>query len=516
MFGIYLAVALPILIHLGSQYWFMGDEWAFLAGGSIANPEVLFRPLHLHWVTIPTLVYRALYSAFGLHSYLPFQLCVIFLHLTLCCLVRTIMRRVGVGPWTATIFAAALVLFGVAEENILAGIQISLVGSLVFGFTHMLLADHDGRIDWRDWLGLLCGLASIMSSGMGPPMVAIVGLAAVCRRGWIPALFHTLPLAMVYTAWFLVTSSVSLVDQALPPLELFVQWVIHGQSGVFLALGGYDVVAVALSLVFVMGLIIAWRPLSPTLLRQRASLPVAMLVGALVLQIIICRERWVVVWWLGLDVARTGRYLGVYSALTLPALAVAADALVRRWRWMMPVVYALVLVGIGVNVTKFGSNRLLNPQTFINFRTNMLAIAYSPLADQAPADLKPYPNAFFGGDVDMAFLLEARDSGRLPPPPEMTATLTSQAELRLSVRQLPGPIPADLSCAVHSEPMNIMPEVGALYGFTTPVLISLGETGAPLTFISTWGAVPVLQILRADLTLHLAPKPPATNYGLCF
>jgi hypothetical protein len=98
-FGIYCAVALPILVHLGSHYWFMGDEWAFLVGGSITEPEVLFRPINSHWSTLPILVYRALYSLFGLYSYLPVQLCLILLHLTLCCLLRIIMRRAGVGPW---------------------------------------------------------------------------------------------------------------------------------------------------------------------------------------------------------------------------------------------------------------------------------------------------------------------------------------------------------------------------------------------------------------------------------
>jgi hypothetical protein len=73
----------------------------------------------------------------------------------------------------ATMSAATCVLFGQAEVNILSGVSISQVGSIVFGFSHLILADHDGRIDRRDWLGLASGLGSIMSSGLGPPLVEI-------------------------------------------------------------------------------------------------------------------------------------------------------------------------------------------------------------------------------------------------------------------------------------------------------------------------------------------------------
>ena len=131
-------------------------------------------------------------------------------------------------------------------------------------------------------------------------------------------------------------------------------------------------------------------------------------------------------------------------------------------------------------------------------------------------DLIPHPNRLFGGrEVDMAFLLEVRDSGRLPDPPTMTAALKSQTELRLSVQQLPGPIPANLSCAVHTDSIELKPKVGDLYGFTTSILISLGEPAAPLAYNIAMQPFPVIRILRPDLTLHFSPKPPATSFGLC-
>jgi hypothetical protein len=511
VFGVYLVVALPVLVSLGSHYWFAGDEWAFLVGGSITDPAVLFRPVQSHWSTLPILVYRALYSVFGLHSYLPFQLCIILLHLILCCLLRAIMRRAGVGPWMATVAAAAFVLFGSAEPNILAGNQIGVVGSIVLGISHLMLADHDGPIDRRDWLGLLCGLGSIMSSGFGPPMVIIVGLAVICRRGWLPVLFHTLPLAAVYVIWWLSNHTESPVEQVFPALTFILQWVVHGLIGVFLALGGYTLVAGALGVLLLIGLILAWTPLSLPMLRQRASLPAAMFVGALVLLAVISTKRSA----LGIEGARLNHYIGLCSALSLPALAVAADAVVRRWRWMMPVVCIPLLIGLGVNTTRFGSTVLTTPAIFAASRTTLLAVAHSPLAEHAPADLRPEPNEFIGGEVDMAFLIEARNYGRLPPPPIMTDALRSKTELRLSVQQLSGPSSGATSCAMYAESIELNPEVGDIYKFMTPVLISLGESGAPLAYNSSWASLPSIRILRPDLQLRLSPKPPATSFGLC-
>ncbi len=62
----------------------------------------LLRPHNEHISVLPILVYRALWHLFGLHSYDPYQLCVIALHLTAAVLLRAVMRRSGVNPWIAT------------------------------------------------------------------------------------------------------------------------------------------------------------------------------------------------------------------------------------------------------------------------------------------------------------------------------------------------------------------------------------------------------------------------------
>ena len=113
------------------------------------------------------------------------------MHLTVAVLLRVIMRRGGVSPWIATSTAALLAFFGAGDDNILVAFQIGLVGSLVFGLTQLLLADHDGPIDRAQRrLGLGCARVSpgCCARASAVPMTIVVGIAMLLRRGWRIAL----------------------------------------------------------------------------------------------------------------------------------------------------------------------------------------------------------------------------------------------------------------------------------------------------------------------------------------
>src|SRR5215475_14913464 len=106
--------AAVIYIVNGRKVWFFGvfgDEWDFLAGRRATIPDLLMRHGD-HLVALPALAFRILYTAFGLRSYEPYQLCSIALHLAAAALLRVVMRRAGVDPWIATAAAGAFALFG--------------------------------------------------------------------------------------------------------------------------------------------------------------------------------------------------------------------------------------------------------------------------------------------------------------------------------------------------------------------------------------------------------------------
>ena len=99
-FAALVVLAFPLLLYWGRNHWFTVDDWDFLGSRTAGDLGDLFRSHWGHWVTLPVLVYRGWWRLFGLH-YWPYQVLVISLHLVAAILLRTVMRRAGVGGWLA-------------------------------------------------------------------------------------------------------------------------------------------------------------------------------------------------------------------------------------------------------------------------------------------------------------------------------------------------------------------------------------------------------------------------------
>lgn len=517
VFAVGVAVAFPTLLYLGSDRWFRGDEWGLLAGRSL-NLDDLFSPQNGHWLTLPTLSYHLIYRIVGLHSYLPYMSVVIALHLTLATLLRVVMRRAGVGPWVATVVAFVFVLFGAGHENVYTGMQVSLVGSMVYGFAHLLLADHDGGFDWRDGAGLVCGLLGLLSSGLAPPLIAVVGLAVLIRRGWLMALVHTVPLAMLYGAWYLyyLDDVRSGTADGLPTIDVATRWIWTATSGVFLALGDRQVVAIALAVVLAVGLFLAWRPLPWADLRVRASMPLALLLGEVVIFGVISTQRWRI----GADFARSSRYLALGAALALPAMGVAINAIVHRWKPAGAVALALVVFGVPANVAMF---RRGSAWPFAAERAFVLGAAYSPLARDVRGDAYLNPDQFLTDQVTVGFLRAARAAGRLPDEPAVPESVRSKIINRLSVSQsLPddGHLTTGFDCRTRVKPLRLTPEKGDQFGLRGPVRIATrtASTVEPTewTGFDTGSAGgDLLTVEVDDLIVYVEPDRSATTFTWC-
>ena len=120
-------------LHAGRAEWFYLDEWDFLARRKATNVASLFRPHNEHWATIPILIYRSFYWAFGLRAYLPYRLVVVAFYLAASALLYVVIRRAGVNPWIATAAASAFALFGVGWENAIKPFEMTFTGAFVFG-----------------------------------------------------------------------------------------------------------------------------------------------------------------------------------------------------------------------------------------------------------------------------------------------------------------------------------------------------------------------------------------------
>src|SRR2546429_202207 len=240
--------------------------------------------------------------------------------------------RAGVGPWLSTGAASLFALFGAGYGDIVWAFQIGFNGSLVFGLAHLLLADHDGPVDRRDWLGLVAGFAGLLCSGVGVSMVIVVGLATLMRRGWRMAALHTGPLGLIYLVWW---TSIGHEDYANRDISIsqLARFVRVGVGAAFDAMGQVPGVGLLLGILLIVGLVLAWRPLDYRQLRARAAAPGALLVGAVVFLLFSGAGRASL---LGPEFARASRYLHVVTAMALPALAAAAAPVPRRRRPLAP------------------------------------------------------------------------------------------------------------------------------------------------------------------------------------
>jgi hypothetical protein len=439
--------ALVFYTVISRPMWFFQDEWDFLANRTAFNVHDLFQPHNEHWVTLPVLGYRALWWVFGLRTYRPYQFVIIVLHLGAALLIRTVMRRAGVRPWTATIVASILVFFGSGYQNIVLPVQITLVGSLVFGVVQLLLADHEGAVDRRDYLGLLAGLGALLCSGVGVSMVIAVGAAVLISRGWRPALLHTVPLSVIYLVWFSAIGHGGYTGKHARPVAVarFVRLIVDATFG---AIGHYPGLGWVLGALLVVGLVLAWRPLPAAERRSRAAAPVGLLIGAFSLLCITGYGRAGLV-----NLDEKSRYLHLVAAMLLPALAIAADAIMRRWRVVAPVVVVVLVIGIPSNVN-FIVDYMHRPlvRNEVVYKRMMLSLPQVAAAKEAPRGLVPERElAHF---VTIGWLLDGARSGRIPKPSRISAADAGMDEIRLSLEQFRAVfIPAAYKCVDSATPL---------------------------------------------------------------
>lgn len=432
-----LVAAVPLYVSRARAQWFYGDEWAFLAQRDGGSLDGLFAPHQEHWVTLPVIAYRVLWNLVGLHSYKPYLALALAAHLTVVVLLRAVLRRIGVGPWIATACAAVLLFYGSGSENIVWAFMITFTGGLAFGLAQLLLADHPGS-SWRRDLGIFaCGVAALMCSGIGLVMVGVVGSAVLVRRGLRPALRVTVPSMAAYALW-----SSTYGDAARAPTDRYrviVRFAGDGLSTAVASATQHALVTVALGLVVGLGLVlVVWPPRrSWDEVRFDLAVPFASAVGAVGFYLAVGRSR---VDLFGADYATRGRFIYVAVALLLPAVAVGADAVVRRWRPATLPVVLLLLAGVPGNIGAITvvRNRAIPPAT-------VLAVASSPDLPAAPPRLRPWPNIYSLGPITAGWLRAGVADGHIPssyqPTPDQQAEAT--ALLALVVETPRAGLPAD-------------------------------------------------------------------------
>jgi hypothetical protein len=427
VFLLLCAVSFALAVIWGRSQSFFFDDWDFLTARDAGSLDSLLRPHNEHWTTLPILAYRAMWSLVGLHSYLPYQLMSISLHLVAAGLLRAVMRRSGAAPWIATAAAGVFALYGAGAQNIYLAFQITYLGALTFGLAQLLLADHDGPIGWRDCLAVVVGLASLMCCNHAVSMVFIVGLSVLLKHGWRKALLQTTPLAVIFlTWWFAYGQSGTEMLRASP--GQIIAFVASGVTGTFAAVGYFPAVGLLLALMIPTGLAMTWKSSRWSGLQSSFATPVALAVGSLVYLGISGYGRA----FFGAELARASRYVDLGAAMWLPLIAVAATVVSRRSRVAGVVAIALFLIGAAGNTKLLWEYQRKVADTR-GFANQVFALAHSGLLAGVPGDVRPFPES--AREMSTGWLADAVASGRIPQPIPVNQYILDTLKFRLSFEQ---------------------------------------------------------------------------------
>ena len=273
-----------------------------------------------------------------------------------------------------------LAMFGSGWENLVWAVQLCYFLSLLAFLAHLLLVDHEGRLDWRDGLAALIAIVGVASSGFGPFFLFGAAVMIALRRRWW-ALLTVVPAGLAWLWWFVVYSSDEASQRKPGSRARVPEFAINGIIGTFDALVG----ALPVTGLAILGCIgvLAWKR---DQLGQLAAV-FACTATAIVMFLGIGYERV----GFGVTTASSSRYVGIAAVLLAPLLALAVDQLGRLGNPALIAGRVLLIVAIEVNAGKLwtiGSNWA---QKSAGDRDLMELVAGSPQAAQVDPLTRPIP-----------------------------------------------------------------------------------------------------------------------------
>jgi len=372
----------------------------------------LWQPHNEHWSTVPILIYRALFSLFGVRTYVPYVLALIVLHLAVAHLLWRLMRAGGVDMVVATALTTVFVLLGAGYENLLWAFQMGFVGSVAFGLLAVVLVNHRARFGPRDLGAWAAGTAALMCSGIGVTMVAVMTVTALLRRGMRDALLTVAVPGLVYAVWLALAGRHGLNSQprTLADVYAYPDYIWTGLRSAIEQATGFP----GAGPVIVLGLA-AWLLRRSGLASGPAAPAFAGAIGALLLFSIIAVGRTS----LGVQQSEASRYTYIVIALALPAMGLALDALAGGVAVRHGAIGFLLLLVVlhNLGVLRDQAHRQAGQEQAL--RTTVLAAAQ--VASGPGVILNSRPDVVYDPDIVVDDLRRMQRQGSLPSPAGITA-----------------------------------------------------------------------------------------------
>lgn len=514
--GISLAIALPLLLWIDRHQWFSGDEWDFLVRrGVIGHHELgLLEPHNEHWVTFPVLVYRALFSFFGVRTYMPYLVVLVLGHLLVAHLLWRLMMRYGVDWLVATGTAAVFMVLGAGWEDLINAFQITFVIPMALGLLALLIAADHGPFQPRDAWASLVLVLSLPFSGVSLTMTIVVAIATLLRRGWRPAALLVAPPTIVYFVWYAGWGryATAVEQESLSTsLQKAPEFVWHGLVAAVDAVTGLAGTGPVLLVLLTIWIVWMNRP------TQEPWPPVlALFVGAPIFLLLIDIRRS----GLGVAAAAAPRYSYAVLALLLPAAALAATALLARRPLRVLIVLAatalLCLVGVSA------LNDQARSYALIKQADKHRIVAAATLARSGAPLLSTLPAPDFDPELRIDRLVALARDGDLPGNVRIDETdrLDAAAFLQVSVgAEAPATATGEAVVEGAAGARVSPPTTGACVEVTPRsddpvVLLSFADPGTVMVTPSRTGTITTqLQVPDARATARSTPRTWPTSGG---
>jgi hypothetical protein len=429
-----LVAASVWLLMQARGLYFYSDDWDFLLHrGSIPRtPSDVLSPHNGHWSTGVILANLLLFAMFGLHTYWPWVVVILVLHVCICFALYVVLRRCQVAPWPAVAVVALLVGSGQAGALVQASAMNHFASVLAGLLALHALLRWDGQAGIaRAWAWLVVALAC---SSVGVTVTLCAVVFALLTRGWRAAFRVAIVPALVYAGWYLIWGRSGNGDSAVraghsgriadfvgtgltTPLSLGSHW-----TGV--------VVAVLLALLTVVTNVL--RRGGSRALRSLALAGWVAATAQLVLIALTPRLDF------GLQTAGEGRYGYVTLVLVLPSFALALCLVARPGApRVLKAVTALAMIALlvgwttnGIPVARGYADGLRSVSTGGPARVAALAAA----VDAGERVLTPQPSDVYDQWFDALLVTDpaiATDLPRRAPDPQ--AQVAAEAEFMTAV-----------------------------------------------------------------------------------
>ncbi len=198
--GIAAIAAASLLLHVGRGTTWFYDEWSWILTRRTGSLDDYLANHNGHLNLIPVVVYKAMWSVFGLTDYTAFRVLAVVVHVGTCALLFVYLRR-RAQIWFAVSATVVVLFLGYAFQDLLWPFQIQYLGAVAFGLLALLLLDRHDRIG--DVGASVALAASVACSGVGLPFVGAVTIELLLRRKTWTKLWVPLAPLMLWGIWYL-------------------------------------------------------------------------------------------------------------------------------------------------------------------------------------------------------------------------------------------------------------------------------------------------------------------------